>query len=195
MSKSLFILGLLSFILLLGCSTPAERARKLFESGEYAQVVTRYPNEPIAQEAHIKLAEQVLESGDFERVISEYPDTPSAPLARERIAARLLDEKRYDDILADYADTPSALIARQVVSRRMFDDGKLNQLVELYPNSEAGHDARERLCRLELDVMKGLPKDAKIRAAEEILINPLYAGTACHEAAQRTLAKLQGFEE
>jgi hypothetical protein len=195
MSKSLFILGLLSFILLLGCATPAERARKLYESGEYAQVLTRYPNEPIAQDARIKLAEQVLDSGAYERVIAEYPDTPSAPLAHERIAARLLDEERYDDILADFADTPSALIAREKVAQRMFDDGKLDQLVALYPNSAAGREARNRLCRLDLDALKDLPDDAKIRAAEDILINPSYAGTECHEAAHRMLALLQGLKD
>ena len=196
--KNLIRIILLSTLLalLLGCATPSERAQKLFKSGEYEQVLARYPNEPIAQEARFKLAEKLFEDGEYQRVLDEFADTPSAYHAKERIAARLLDEKQYQQILTDYPDTPAALSAREAVAQQLFDAGKLDELVQTYPNSQVGREARQILGRRAYDTAMNLKdKEAKIKALEAMLISPIYAGTPVHSTVQSTLARLHGSQK
>lgn len=191
------IIGLTVMIAaLIGCATPSERAQKLFKTGEYEQLLERYPNEPIAQEARVKLAAQLLDKGEYQRILDEFADTPSAYHARERIAALLLDEQEYQKILTDYPDTPAAMTAREAVAQQLYDDGKLDELVAKYPNSQIGREARQMMGeRAYEDAMSHKQNQDKIKALEAILINPVYAGTPIHEAVQLTLARLHGAKD
>ena len=181
------------FALALGCATPSERAQKLFESGQYEQVIARYPNEPVAQQARRKLAEQLLQAGDFQKILVEFSDTPAAALAGEKIAASWIEEEKYQQVLDSFPNTPSALIAREAVAQQLFDDGKVDILIDKYPNSKVGKEAREVLTRQAFESALAIAdKNSKIAALEAILTNPLYAGTANYAQAQHELARLKG---
>jgi hypothetical protein len=194
MKYQLHLFGLyFLFALLLGCATPSERAQKLFQSGQYEQVITRYPNEPVAREARQKLAEQLYQTGDYQRILDSFSDTPSASLAREKLAAALLAQESYQLILDTYPNTPSAIVAREAVAQQLFDDGKLDILIQKFPNSKVGREARESLARQAFNYAADLKdKNQKISALEDILTNPLYAGTSLHKLAQDELARLKG---
>ena len=191
----LFGLSLL-FAVMLGCATPSERAQKLFKSGQYEQVIARYPNEPVAQEARHKLAAQLYEAGDYQQVLDDFSDTPSASLSREKLAAVLLDQENYQQVLDTYPDTPAAIVAREAVAQQLFDDGKLDELIEKLPNSKSGRRARETLAHQALDYALLLKdKKQKVSALEDILTNPLYAGTTSHVRVQDELARLKGYNK
>jgi hypothetical protein len=195
MKNLLWFIGLAALIaVMLGCATPSERAQKLFKSGEYEQILARYPNEPVAREARIKLAEKLLKEGSYQKVLDQFADTPSAYHAKERLAAALLDEKQYQRILDDYPDTPAALSAREAVAQQLFDDGKVDDLVQKYPNSKAGQEARQTLGQRAYETAMNLSsRDEKIKALESMMISPIYAGTPVHETVQNELARLHGF--
>ena len=182
----------LILMVLSGCSSPSERARKLHEAGEYEQVLERYPNEPIAERSRIRFAEELVRAGEYERVLAEFPDTPAAGTARERVAARLVEEGKYEEVLTDYRDTPSAMVAREAVARRMFDDGKVDEVAARYPNTEAGQHARDLLANRALEHALQLRGEERLRAFEEILVDPLFAGTPAHAQVHRELARLKG---
>lgn len=120
------VLTALMILFLVGCSSPEQKARKLFDEGKYEEVVAQYPDLPIAQQAKEKLAEKMFNEGDYAGVIEMYPDSPFASQAKMKMA---------DDLLAKaQAQTDEA------AKKEM-----LQQVVDQYPDTEAAAKAKEML--------------------------------------------------
>ncbi len=146
----------LTTLCLLGCSTPEQKAQKLFSEGKYEEVVARYPDLPVAQLAKDKLAEDMFNAGDFAGVIENYPDSPFAAQAKNRLADALYQEGKYDVVIAQYPDSPAAQMAKEKLAADLLatadaakdkqKQAEIYQQVETtYPGTEAAARAREML--------------------------------------------------
>lgn len=202
MKRSIQVVAILLVIgfVLLGCASPEQRAQKLYDLGKYEEVVTKYPDQPIAKQARVKIAENLVIEGKYEIVIAQYADTPSKAEAENKLAEKLYIEKKYEDVLAKYPNTPSANLSRNVLADALWADyekskdvKKRDELVARFPNTTAGMKARNVLCNSERDkAMKMTVKAKKLAALEAIVKNPRYAGTECAMKAQEEWAKLGG---
>jgi TolA-binding protein len=152
----------LTTLCLPGCSTPEQKAQKLFSEGKYEEVVARYPDLPVAQLAKDKLAEALFNEGDFAGVIENYPDSPFAAQARNRLADALYQEGKYEEVIAQYPDSPAAKLAQEKLAADLLatadalkdkrKQAEICQQVETtYPGTEAAARARKLLD-------EGLPK-------------------------------------
>lgn len=141
---------------LLGCSTPEQKAQKLFSEGKYEEVVTRYPDLPVAQLAKDKLAEAMFNEGNFAGVIENYPDSPYAAQAMNRMADALYQEGEYDALIAQYPDSPAARLAKEkraadllaaadTVKDKQKQSEIYRQVETMYPGTEAAAKAQEML--------------------------------------------------
>ncbi len=182
-------------LLIWGCSTPAERAEKLYKEGQFEEVITRYPQEPAAVKAKEALATKLLKAGDYARVMTEFPDTPMYHEARMKRAEQLLDEKNVDEILANYSDTPSAIRAREMAAQTLYDAGRVTEAARDYPQTPAGQMARTELARAEYDRAKTFKDpDQRRKALEAIVTSSLFTGTDAHMKAQADLAVMDGMK-
>lgn len=190
-----FSLLLISLCLLLlwGCSSPAERAEKLYKEGQFEEVLTRYPQEPAAVKAKEALATRLLKAGDYARVMAEFPDTPMYHEARVKRAEQLLDENKIDEILTNFSDTPSAIAAREKAAQALYDAGRVTEAAREYPQTPAGQMARNELARAEYDrAYTFKDPEQRRKALEAIVISPLFTGTEAHMKAQADLAVMDG---
>lgn len=194
-SRVLLILPALALLVLLGCATPAERAEKLFQDGQYEEVLKRYPNEPAAARAKEALAAKLMKDGDFARVIAEYQDTQLYAEARNRLAEKLLSEGNYDEVLSKFPDSPAAIRAREMAAQALFDAGRVTEAARDYPQTSAGQTARTEIARAEYDrIMTFKDQDERRKLLENFITNSLYTGTSFHASAQLELAKLDGLK-
>jgi hypothetical protein len=187
-------------LVLLGCASPEQRAQKLYDQGKYEEVVAKYADQPIAKQAHVKIAEKLIQEGKYEDVLANYADTPSKTEAENKIAEKLYNDKKYDDVLAKYPNTPAANMSRNALADALYadwdkskDDKKRDDLVAKYPNTTAGMKARNEMAKADFDkAMKNKAKKAKMTALEAIVKNPKYAGTEFSMKAQDEWNKLGG---
>lgn len=139
----LILLGVPIFIsmLCLACSTPEKQAQRLFDNGQYEEVLSQFPDKPIAVLARQKLAERMLGEGKYEDVIRLYPDTPSASQAAERIADSLLAMQNYEVLLQRYPNTKAATFARELEAnaRAALDAAKSFKVYGEYPPPHLSH--------------------------------------------------------
>ncbi len=190
-----YIIALLPLVLLLGCATPAERAEKLYEEGKYAEVLERYPSEPVAVRAKEALASKLMKDGEFLRVMTEFADTPMAIEARVRYAEKLLEDGKFQEVLENYSDTPAAITARERAAQELFDAGRVSEAARDYPQTPAGSMARNELARAEFERILTFKSPAERRKAfEDFITNSTYAGTGAAAQAQIELAKLDGLK-
>lgn len=64
------------------CSSPEQKAQRLFFAGKYEEVIWKYPNLPLAQKARQKVAEALMAEGQYQRVMERFPDLPLAKKAK-----------------------------------------------------------------------------------------------------------------
>ena len=187
-------------LVVLGCASPEQRAQKLYDTGKYEEVVAKYPDQPIAKQARVKIAEKLVVEGKYEEVLANYADTPSKTEAENKIAEKLYGEKKYDEVLAKYPNTPAANMSRNAMADMLWadwekskDEKKRDELVAKYPNTTAGMKARNELAKVDFDkAMKIKAKKDKLAALEAIVKNPKYAGTEFAMKAQEEWNKLGG---
>lgn len=187
-------------LILLGCASPEQRAQKLYDEGKYEEVVAKYADQPIAKQAHVKIAEKLLQEGKYEEVLKDYADTPSKTEAEAKLAERLYNDKKYDEVLAKYPNTPAANMSRNAMADALYadwdkskDEKKRDELIAKYPNTTAGMKARNEVCKADMDkAMKIKKKADKVKALEALVKNPKYAGTECAMKAQEEWNKLGG---
>ena len=202
MKRSMQVVAVLLVVglVVLGCASPEQRAQKLYDTGKYEEVVAKYPDQPIAKQARVKIAEKLVVEGKFEEVIANYADTPSKAEAENKLAEKLYNDKKYDEVLAKYPNTPAANMSRNALADALWADyekskdvKKRDELVAKYPNTTAGMKARNELAKAEYDAAMKIPNKAKkIAALEAIVKNPKYAGTEFAMKAQEEWAKLGG---
>jgi hypothetical protein len=202
MKRSMQVVAVLLVVglVVLGCASPEQRAQKLYDQGKYEEVIAKYPDQPIAKQAHVKIAENLLAEGKYEEVLANYADTPSKAEAENKLAEQLYNDKKYDEVLAKYPNTPAANMSRNALADALWadyekskDDKKRDELVAKYPNTTSGLKARNELAKTEYDkAVKITNKTKKIAALEAIVKNPKYAGTEFAMKAQEDWAKLGG---
>src|SRR3989339_950739 len=111
-----FIMAAVIGLLLLGCSSPAEDAQKMFTEGKYQELVTKYGSDAamasIVGQAKEKLAEALFKEGKFDEVIASYPDSKYADQAKEQLAQQLFMQNKFDELIAKYPDSRAAARAK-----------------------------------------------------------------------------------
>jgi hypothetical protein len=202
MKRSLQVVAVLLVVglVVLGCASPEQRAQKIYDQGKYEEVIAKYPDQPIAKQAHVKIAEKLVQEGKFDEVLANYSDTPSKTEAETKIAEKLYAEKKYDEVLAKFPNTPAANLSRNALADLLWADydkskdaKKRDELVAKYPNTTAGMKARNELCSADMTkAMKVTVKAKKLAALEALVKNPRFAGTECAMKAQTEWAKLGG---
>jgi hypothetical protein len=202
MKRSIQVVAILLAVglVVLGCASPEQRAQKLYDLGKYEEVAAKYPDQPIAKQANVKIAEKLVSEGKYEIVIAQYADTPSKVEAENKLAEKLYNEKNYVEVLAKYPNTPAANMSRNALADALWADyekskdvKKRDEIVAKYPNTTAGLKSRNELCKSEWDkAVKLTVKAKKVAALEAIVKNPRFAGTECAMKAQEEWAKLGG---
>jgi|GEM_PF-3708626 len=155
------VAALLAFALLAlaGCSTPEQRAQKLFDQGKYEDVVSRYPDLPLAQQAKDKIAEHLLAEGRYADVLAQYPDSPSAAQAQDKLAEELFNQGKYSEVIAQYPESPAAAQAAETLAGELLAQAQaqtkadarrplLEQIIATYPATQAAVQAQTMLTEL-----------------------------------------------
>jgi len=174
------LLSLAVLILVLGCSSPLQKAQKLFNEGKYEEVIAQYGSDPnvatVVTQAKEKLAEKMVADGKYAAVLELYPETAAAKAAMEKLAEQLFNEKKYAEVIAKYPETTWAVQAK----------------AELDKQAAAAPEvvAKEKAAQTELDrIMKIKMAALRTKALKEFVANPKYAGTRAVAKAQQTLGK------
>jgi hypothetical protein len=195
MSKSRFLT--LSLVLLVGtllflstgCTNRAASAQKLFDQGEYQQVINKYPDLEVARRAHAKLAEELLQKKDYSAVLRDYADTPAAFKAKVELAQRLYDEGKYQAVLDSFPQSPVAAAAKEKLSDSLYAAGDYDKLIAWYPETVKAKQVKEDRAKVEFARIKKLPKKDKAQALE--LFMKQYAGTEEYKDAADMLNKIR----
>jgi len=192
MKRLIAVIAMLAVVGLLlgGCATPEQRAQKLFDKGNYEEILAKYPDLPIAKQAKDKVAEKLLAEGKYDEILAKYADTPSATDATNKIAEKLVAEKKFDEVLAKYPNTPAANAARNALADQLYNDTKIDELIQKYPNTPAGMKARNEMAKTEFDKIMKKPKKARQKDLETFVKNPKFAGTEFAAKGQEELNKL-----
>jgi len=191
MKKSITIVLTLALVALFvaACATPEQRAQRLFDQGKYEEVLAKFPNLPIAQNAKAKIAEKLIEEGKYEEVLANHADTPAADTAKEKLAEMLLKEGKYDDCVKMYPGTNAAKEAENMIAEKLYEEKQFDLLLEKYGNTTAGMKVKNERGMQAYNKTKGMKKDAKEKQLREII--QMYAGTEAAQRAQEDLAKMK----
>jgi hypothetical protein len=198
MSKSRFVLFslalALSTLLLVtaGCSSRAASAQKMFEKGEYQQVMDKYPDLEIARRAHAKMAEEKLQTKDYYAVLKDFADTPAAFKARNELAQRLFDQGKFQSVVDSFPQSPLAAQAKERLADSLFASGQFDKLLAWYPESPKAKQVKEDQSKVEWARIKKLPKNDKKTALEDFMKK--YAGTESYKDASDLLTKIREAE-
>jgi hypothetical protein len=190
MKRSVTIALMLVFIALLvaACATPEQRAQKLFDQGKYEEVLAKFPNLPIAQNAKAKIAEKLCDEGKYEEVLANYSDTPAAEVAKEKLAENLFAEGKYMEVCQMYPGTNAAKQAENKIAEKLYNDKNFDELIAKYGNTPFGMKAKNERGMEAYNKTKNMKKSAKEQALRDIMRT--YAGTEAARLAQEDMNKL-----
>jgi thioredoxin-like negative regulator of GroEL len=172
-----------------GCSSRAASAQKLFDSGQYQQVIDKYPDLEVARRAHAKLADDLLQKKDYSTVMRDYADTPAAYKARLDLAQKMFDEGRYQALLDSFPQSPLAATAKGKLADSLVAAGQTDKLLAWYPDTPQAKQVKETQATEELARIKKLPKKDKAAALEDFMKK--FAGTETYKEAGDMLAKIR----
>jgi hypothetical protein len=197
MKRTVAVIAALAVIGLLlgGCASPEQRAQKLFDAGKYEEVLAKYPQTPVAEQAKEKVAEKLFNEGKYDEVVKTYGGTQFAPKAQQQLdeaaAKKMLDAKDFAGVVAKYPTSQAAGAAKNALADQLFADKKnWDELIAKYPNTPSGMKAKEELAGVEFKKIEKMPKKKKMTALEDFLKNPKYSGTSFVAKAQEALQKL-----
>ncbi len=178
------LLALAGLILVLGCSSPAAKAQKMFNDGKYQELIAQFGNDPnvsaVVAQAKEKLAAQWVSEGKYDSVLALYPQTAAAKDAKEKLAEQLFNAKDYAGVIAKYPETSWAAKAK----------AELDKQAAATPPAGGVSPAKEKAAQAELDrIMKVKMKDLRTKALKEFVANPQYAGTKAVTKAQAEIGK------
>jgi hypothetical protein len=175
-------------MLVVACATPEQRAQKLFDQGKYEEVLAKFPNLPIAQNAKAKVAEKMIEEGKYQEVLDNYSDTPSADVAKAKLAEKLLGEGKFDEVVMKYPGTPAANQAVNMIAEKLYNDKNFDLLLQKYGNTPAGMKYKNEKGTEDYAKCKKMKKADKEKCLREIIQK--YGGTDAAKLAQEDLAKM-----
>ncbi len=187
------IVTALLVVLAVGCSSPMEKAQKLFNEGKYEDVLTQYGSDPnvaiVVTQAKEKLAAQMVTEGKYDSVLIRFPETAAAKDARNKLAEQLFLAKKYAEVIAKYGDTPWAIQAKI----------ELDKAAATPPSggSKPGQGGaggvsaeKEKAAQTELDrIMAIKMKNLRVKSLGEFVAKPDYAGTKAVAAAKKELGQ------
>ena len=184
-----FIMAAVIGLLLLGCSSPAEDAQKMFTEGKYQELVTKYGSDAamasIVGQAKEKLAEALFKEGKFDEVIASYPDSKYADQAKEQLAQQLFMQNKFDELIAKYPDSRAAARAKLAMEKARSDS--LTAVTGAQGRTiEAQDKTIEIAAKRELERINGI-KNPRLRATEleNFIKNPKFKGTQAVKDAQK----------
>jgi len=200
MKKTWIILALtiIAGLYLLGCSSPQQKAQKLFSAGQYEQVVTQFGSDPscagLVADSKEKLAEKMMADGKYAAVVEMYPDTKAAQEAKNKLAEQLFADGKFQDVISMYPNSPAAGRARAEIMRMQQEEqakmdagqkGKKPAPAAQSPSKEANMKADAELQK----IMKIKLKDLRMKALKEFVAKPEFKGTPAVKKAQLELSK------
>ncbi|MDD5088208.1 MAG: hypothetical protein PHI18_05355 [bacterium] len=188
----LFAVGLWLTVGMTGCQSRPAAALKLFERGEYEQVIERYGDLEIALRAEAKIAERLLNEGKFEDVLQNHPNTPAAYQARQKQAKLLFDRGDYQAVVDSYPSSDVAVIAKERLADTLFAAGQLDLLLTKYPDTPRGTQVKEERAAEELKAAKKLKGNAKKEALNKLVRS--YSGTTAQKEASQLLSDIRAAE-
>lgn len=187
--SAIVLLAVASLALMVGCSSPTDKAQKLYNEGKYEEVIAQYANDPnlsaIVTQAKEKLAEKMVADGKYAAVVEMYPETAAATAAKNKLAEQLFLAKNYAEVIAKYPETSWAAQAKMEMDKAAaaVQTGKEGAGKGVSP-------ATEKAAQAELDrILKVRMKDLRMKALKEFVANPQYAGTKAVAKAQGELSK------
>ena len=176
-------------LLVSGCGSRAATAQKLFEKGDYEQVIEQYPDLEVARRARVKLADKLLQEGKRDVVLRDYSDTRAAHQARLDMADEWLKQGKYQTVLDSFPGTPAATQARAKLADSLYEVGAYDELVTRFGDTPRGTEVKEQQSQKALADAKKLKGDAKMAALEELVRK--YSGTSAYKEASALLQELR----
>lgn len=193
MKRSILFIALVAVVglVFLACSTPAQKAQKLFDAGNYEEVVQQFGNDPnlsaLVAQAKEKLAEKLLAEGKFMDILAMYPESKAATDARNNLAEALFAEGKFQEVIEKYGDTPAAQKARLAI-----EQARADSIAKAQPAPKDGKapamSAKEKAAQAEYDRIMAMKIDrARIAALQTFVKDAQYAGTSAQKKAQAAL--------
>lgn len=150
------VVAVFAAITLIGCTTPEQKAQEIFNQGKYEEVIARYPDLPVADQAREKLAELLFQAKDYPGVLKQYPDSPFAAQARDSLAQVIFDQGKLNELIVQYPESPIATRAKEKLAADLLaqalpekDLAKQRQILSLiianYPNTQGAAEAQQLL--------------------------------------------------
>ncbi|MBI5060321.1 hypothetical protein HZB60_11145 [candidate division KSB1 bacterium] len=185
----------------IGCSNPAKEAQKMFDGGQYEELVAKFGADPnlasVVQMAKDKIAEKLVAEGKYAMVLEMYATSPAAKEAKMKLAEAAFMAGNYQEVMVKYADTPWAMQAKMKLDS-IANAGKPGQPGVQQPGKpgtppQSGAKAElEKKAQEALDkVLAVKMKNMKVKALEEYTKNAEFAGTSAMAKAQDELKKLK----
>jgi hypothetical protein len=114
------------------------------------------------------LAEKLFNEGNYDEIIKNYSDTPAAYRARQTKAQRLFDAGDYQAVIDQFAKSPLAVQAEQIVSDSLYNIGAYDDLIAKFPESAKAKIVFEQRAAELFEKSKKLFGQAKIDVLNEI---------------------------
>ncbi len=203
--RRFWVLATMIFVALvwIGCSSPMQQAQKMFNAGQYEELVAKFGSNPelaaVVQQAKDKLAEKLLAEGKYQDVLTQYATSPAAREAKNKLAEQLFMAGNYQEVMMKYMDTPWGMQAKMKMDSianaaaggvKPGDPAKPGQPPQAGKPGDTG-GAKEAAAQAALDNVMKIQMKRQLKSALEAFVgNPEYAGTKALAKAKAELAKL-----
>lgn len=187
-------------LLILGCSSPAEQAQQMFQSGQYQQLIDKFGSDPALSDIVMKskemLAEALLKEGKYQEVLDKYPDCKAVGEAKSKLAEMLVAEGKLEEAIEKYPETTAAIKAKLMLEQQRGDSlatvagEQGEQIKKQGAKIESQKETIEVAAKRELDRIMDI-KNPRLRAKEleTFVSNPKFKGTKAAKDAADQLKK------
>jgi len=194
--SAIVVLAIASLALMAGCSSPTDKAQKLFNEGKYEEVIAQYGSDPnvaaVVTQAKEKLAENMVAEGKYAAVLELYPETAAATAAKNKLAEQLFLAKNYAEVIAKYPETTWAAQAKIEMDKAAATPPSGGSKPGQGGAGGVSADT-EKAAQAELDrILAVKVPNLKKKALQEFTSNPKFAGTRALTKAQTELGKMGG---
>ncbi len=182
----------------LGCSSPMQQAQKMFNAGQYEELIAKFAANPelagVVQQAKDKIAEKLLAEGKFQDVLTNYATSPAAREAKNKLAEQAFMAGNYQEVVMKYMDTPWGMQAKMKMDSianvaaggtpaKPGEPAKPGQPTK--PGDTGAKAALEKEAQDALDKILAIKVPAaKTNMLAEFVKNPKWAGTKALEKAK-----------
>jgi hypothetical protein len=193
MSKRVLLLCLpilvASLLVCNGCSSREAQAQKMFEKGQYQEVMDKYADLEVGRRARAKVAEQLVTDKKYSEVIAKFGDTPAAFKAKNEIARQLFEAGRYQTVVDSYPASPQAAAAKDKLVDSLIAIAAYDTLFRRFPDVPRATALKDSMANSDLDKAKKLKGKAKEEAFEATMRK--WPGTAAYKEASRLQQELK----